>query len=260
MKVTGLLGLLFASALISGCSVTQNSSDKDMASLKSDQSYSYPLRERACLERAMFFEANRSSREGLVAVGTVVMNRVNSSQYPDTICRVVGQKNQFAPGVLTRLMNRKVLPDVQAAAEAVLKGERHPKLKNAMFFHTAGLKFPYNNMHYVLVAGGNAFYEKRSRDGTLSVPVDDKPYDVSYAFAQENTGALPTADMMKDIAAKPVLDSKTTMAAVHMPLVVPVPKPRAMESANLVLGYALPEARQINLIGALLLAQQYKNP
>jgi len=31
---------------------------------------------------------------------------------------------------------------------------------NAQFFHTAGLTFPYNNMHYVLVAGGNAFYEK----------------------------------------------------------------------------------------------------
>lgn len=253
MKVTGLLGLLFACALISGCSMTQNSSGKDMANLKSDQSYSYPLRERACLERAMFFEANRSSREGLVAVGTVVMNRVNSSQYPDTICRVVGQKNQFAPGVLTRLMNRKILPDVQAAAEAVLKGERHPKLKNSMFFHTAGLKFPYNNMHYVLVAGGNAFYEKRHRDGTLSVPVDDKPYDVSYAFAQEHVGALPVAE-------KPALDSKTTLAAVHAPLVVPVSKPRAMESAHLALGYTLPEARQTNLIGALLLAQQYKNP
>lgn len=232
-----------------------------MASLKSDQGYSYPLRERACLERAMFFEANRSSREGLVAVGTVVMNRVNSSQYPDTICHVVGQKNQFAPGVLTRLMNRKILPDVQAAAEAVLKGERHPKLKNAMFFHTAGLKFPYNNMHYVLVAGGNAFYEKRRRDGTLSVPVNDKPYDISYAYAQEHTGALPVlAGMVKDIAAKPVLDSKTAMAAVHAPLIVPVPKPRAMESTNLALGYALPEARQTSLIGALLLAQQYKKP
>ncbi len=30
-----------------------------------------------------------------------------------------------------------------------------------MFFHAAGHRFPYDNMQYVLVAGGNAFYEKR---------------------------------------------------------------------------------------------------
>ena len=119
--------------------------------------------DRECLARAMFFESHRSSREGLIAVGSVVMNRVKSEEYPDTICGVVAQKKQFAPGVMTRKMNSKALPDVMAAADAVLKGERHPKVGNAKFFHTAGLKFPYKNMHYVLVAGGNAFYEKRSR-------------------------------------------------------------------------------------------------
>jgi spore germination cell wall hydrolase CwlJ-like protein len=76
---------------------------------------------------------------------------------------VVGQKNQFAPGVLSRKMNSKALPDVMAAADAVLAGERHPALGGAKFFHQAGLKFPYKNMHYVAVAGGNAFYDKRSR-------------------------------------------------------------------------------------------------
>jgi len=124
---------------------------------------SHSSRDRECLARAMFFESHRSSREGLVAVGTVVMNRVESGEYPETICGVVGQKNQFAPGVLTRNMESKALPDVMAAADAVLKGERHPRVSKAKFFHQAGLKFPYKNMHYVLEAGGNAFYEKRSR-------------------------------------------------------------------------------------------------
>ncbi|MHB2266630.1 cell wall hydrolase [Aliihoeflea sp. PC F10.4] len=118
---------------------------------------------RECMARAMFFESHRSSREGLVAVGSVVMNRVESGEYPDTICGVVGQKNQFAPGVMTRKMNSKALPDVMAAADAVLAGERHPLVQDAKFFHTAGLNFPYPNMHYVLKAGGNAFYEKRGK-------------------------------------------------------------------------------------------------
>ena len=58
-------------------------------------------------------------------------------------------------------MNSRAMPDVREAASAVLRGERHPLIGNAMFFHTAGHRFGYDNMHYVLVAGGNAFYEKR---------------------------------------------------------------------------------------------------
>ncbi|MNY76960.1 hypothetical protein D3C86_2167170 [compost metagenome] len=47
-------------------------------------------------------------------------------------------------------------------ADQVLRGARHPGVQNAQHFHTAGLRFPYNNMYYVLEAGGNEFYEKRS--------------------------------------------------------------------------------------------------
>ena len=52
-------------------------------------------------------------------------------------------------------------PDQLAFARSVLRGERHPQIGNAQFFHAATHRFGYNNMHYVLVAGGNAFYEKR---------------------------------------------------------------------------------------------------
>ncbi|MGT2479517.1 hypothetical protein ACU4GR_13015 [Methylobacterium oryzae CBMB20] len=58
-------------------------------------------------------------------------------------------------------MQDKDLQKVADAADAVLAGERHPKVGKAMYFHTAGRHYPYNNMHYVAVAGGNAFYEKR---------------------------------------------------------------------------------------------------
>lgn len=36
-----------------------------------------------CMQRAMYFESNRSSRDGMVAVGTVVMNRVRVGRVPD---------------------------------------------------------------------------------------------------------------------------------------------------------------------------------
>ena len=193
-KLPVLIGLVVAPFVVTGCTTTgttgKANSEKTAAShvksVNGVKTYTYTARDKECLERAMFFESNRSSPDGLLAVGTVVMNRLASGRYPDTICGVVGQKNQFAPGVLTRRMDSKALPDVQATADAVLKGQRHPKLKNAMFFHTAGLRFPYNNMHYVLVAGGNSFYEKRNRDGSLQNPVPQEPYNLALAYSPQS--------------------------------------------------------------------------
>ncbi len=116
------------------------------------------------MERAMYFESNRSSRDGMIAVGSVVMNRVESGNYPRSVCGVVAQKKQFAPGVMSRRMDSRSAPRIREAAVSVLRGERHPLIGNAQFFHTAGYRAGYNNMHYVLVTGGNAFYERRKRE------------------------------------------------------------------------------------------------
>lgn len=120
-------------------------------------------RDRDCLMRAMYFESNRSSRDGQLAVGTVVMHRLSHGAWGKNVCGVVGAKKQFAPGVMTRRMQGDT-SDLAALADGILAGKRHPKLaKNVMFFHVAGMKFPYKNMRYVLVAGGNTFYYKASR-------------------------------------------------------------------------------------------------
>ncbi|MEP9370766.1 cell wall hydrolase [Mesorhizobium sp. KR1-2] len=196
------LGTVISACFLAGCTTQgtggvtddiKTSSISKISSVKT--SYAYSAKDKECLARAMFFESNRSSREGLVAVGTVVMNRLRSGEYGDTVCQVVGQKGQFAPGVLTRKMETDALPDVVAAADSVLKGERHPAVKNAMFFHTAGLRFPYKNMHYVLQAGGNAFYEKRDRHRVLRPGVEAQ---VAEAAVQNQEGVEPgTAVAMK---------------------------------------------------------------
>jgi spore germination cell wall hydrolase CwlJ-like protein len=118
----------------------------------------------------MYFESNRSSNDGLLAVGTVVMNRVASGAYPRTICGVVGQRSQFASGVLSKPMSGRERVRVEQVADQVLAGQRNSGVGQAMFFHTAGLWFPYRNMHYVLVAGGNAFYEKRKLGRAMPIP------------------------------------------------------------------------------------------
>lgn len=119
--------------------------------------------DRDCLMRTMYFESNRSSPDGLLAVGTVVMHRLENGGWGKSVCSVVQSRNQFAPGLMTRRMQGD-LSDLTALADQILAGKRHPKLaKNVMFFHVAGMKFSYKNMRYVHVAGGNTFYYKAQR-------------------------------------------------------------------------------------------------
>lgn len=127
-----------------------------------DDTVRFSSKDHECMARAMYFESHRSSRDGMVAVGSVVMNRVASAEFPDTVCGVVGQKNQFAPGIMSKPMTENgSLARVEAAAASVLAGERHPRVESARFFHVADYNAGYDNMHYVWTTGGNAFYEKR---------------------------------------------------------------------------------------------------
>ncbi|MGH6860552.1 MAG: cell wall hydrolase [Phyllobacterium sp.] len=290
-KIHSIAGILAATALVSGCT-TQNALNSkikpDATASSKSSSYAYTPRDKECLERAMFFESNRSSQDGLVAVGTVVMNRLDSGKYGNSICGVVGQKNQFAPGVLTREMHSKALPDVQAAADAVLKGKRNPKVKNAMFFHTAGLRFPYTNMHYTVVAGGNAFYEKRSRYHSAEIASRDASQAIANAYiasmrmagagkvqlaeASGTTTSTPTAGR---VATQPVQVAQADIAPQQMAFasgspVVKDPPVQAMQrtiqvpetvdadqasAAPGVLAYEAPTSKSVDAIGQMLLAQ-----
>lgn len=58
---------------------------------KGESEMEYQARQRRCLATAIYFEARGESVHGQLAVAQVVMNRVRSSLYPDTICGVVYQ-------------------------------------------------------------------------------------------------------------------------------------------------------------------------
>ena len=137
----------------------------------------------------MYFESNRSSRDGLMAVGTVVMNRVASPVYPNTICGVVGQPGQFAAGVLTRPLNAKELPPVERAADAILAGERYKPIGDAMHFHVAALNIPYR-VQYVAMAGGNAFYLKTDRRRRDLAAVASSTTETTLAAARPKPGVM----------------------------------------------------------------------
>lgn len=299
-KFHSIAGIVTATALISGCT-TQNAQQTSKikpeaaTSRTTSGTYAYTPKDKECLERAMFFESNRSSQDGLVAVGTVVMNRLDAGKWGNSICSVVGQKNQFAPGVLSRPMKSSALPDVQAAADAVLKGKRNPQVKNAMYFHTAGLRFPYKNMHYTVVAGGNAFYEKRDRYNSAEIASKEASQAIANAYiasirtsaagnstqvaSATTTTSTPTSGRVLTTQ-QPIQVAQADMVPQQMAfagdkVAVPVDPPvqamehtlQAQQAAQTtpgaapagILAYEAPTSKSVDAIGQMLLAQDRPN-
>lgn len=80
--------------------------------------------EQELLAALIFCEAGNQPYEGQVAVGAVVMNRVRSGAYPDSIVEVIYQSGQFTPamtGWLDTVLAERSYTDsaMQAAADAL---------------------------------------------------------------------------------------------------------------------------------------------
>ena len=57
-----------------------------------------------CLAQNIYYETRSSNRADRMAVADVVINRVNHTYYPNTICGVVQQGKQHASGAMKRNM------------------------------------------------------------------------------------------------------------------------------------------------------------
>ena len=91
----------------------------------------------ALLASLIYCEAGNQSYEGMVAVGAVVMNRVNDSSYPDTVSDVIYQSGQFTPassGSLSSALENGVPSTCYDAANAALSGQ--DPTGGAMYFNT----------------------------------------------------------------------------------------------------------------------------
>ena len=71
-------------------------------------------------------EAGGESYKGQVAVGAVVVNRVKSSRYPNSVESVIKQKSQFSPvrsGRFSKVLKKGARSSCYKAAKAALSGE-----------------------------------------------------------------------------------------------------------------------------------------
>ena len=96
--------------------------------------------EKELLASLIFCEAGNQPYEGQVAVGAVVMNRIKSSSYPDTMEEVIYQSGQFSPamsGWLDRVRaNQGYTEAAMQAAEDALAGSN--PIGDCLYFSVGG--------------------------------------------------------------------------------------------------------------------------
>ena len=73
-------------------------------------------------------EAGNQGEDGMWLVMSVVMNRVNDSEWPDNITDVIYQKNQFSPVSDGRLNKVELSTEVHTALARIEKGEVAPEI------------------------------------------------------------------------------------------------------------------------------------
>lgn len=104
---------------------------------------------------AAIVQCEASGYDGMLAVATVIMNRVASSRYPNTISGVVYQKGQFSPassGKLNRVLAQGPSSTAYAVAQDTLAGARHSSVLECYSFRSASSGYSGINI------GGNVFF------------------------------------------------------------------------------------------------------
>lgn len=130
--------------------------------------------ERRCMAEALYYESRNESIMGKLGVADVVLNRVDSSYWPDTICGVVYQGShrttgcQFSftcDGSMDRGRNQALYEELDELAGVILAGMHMPVSRDATHYH-ADYVSPYwaPSMTPTASIGAHKFYRLPNKD------------------------------------------------------------------------------------------------
>ena len=103
----------------------------------------------SCLATALYFEARGESVKGQFAVAEVILNRVDSRKYPNSICAVVNQGSkrrnacQFSytcDGRADKIREKAVYETVAKIARLMIDGAPRALTGGATHFHTTNVR------------------------------------------------------------------------------------------------------------------------
>jgi spore germination cell wall hydrolase CwlJ-like protein len=122
-----------------------------------------------CLAEALYFEARGEPVQGQFAVAEVILNRVDSSKFPNSICRVVNQGTgrkhacQFSytcDGKLERVANIEVYDQIVGIAGVMIDGGIRDLSGGATYYHTTSVQPSWaRRFEHTATIGIHKFYK-----------------------------------------------------------------------------------------------------
>ena len=141
---------------------TQRTLKNDSMSKKETSSKDYTSGDLYWLARIIEAEAGAEPYQGKVAVGNVILNRVKSKDFPNTIYNVIfeyfGNIPQFSPVQEGTIYNTPSKESINAAKDAI---NGYKPVGDATYFfnpNKAAGSWIVKNKSYVSTIGGHAFY------------------------------------------------------------------------------------------------------
>jgi spore germination cell wall hydrolase CwlJ-like protein len=157
------------SSKLDNLSLVSNLDNKEVATAADRQ------RQLECLAINIYKEAGYEPFEGKVAVAQVTMNRVEHQKFPDDVCAVVYEKNNFSGRIICQFSwycdhvhkNRPIGPQyeesVKVAKMVLLENFRLPSLEQALFYH-ADYVNPNWRLDRITQVGRHIFYKPRGNN------------------------------------------------------------------------------------------------
>lgn len=142
-----------------GCSLLGDQEGQDLAICQTESpvtANSYEENDLYWLSRAIYAEAGNQPMKGRIAVGTVILNRVEDPTFPDTIEDVIFSPGQFSP-VANGTIYREPDTDSLVAAKLCLDGVR--EAGNCLYFNVTSINSWADSARtYYCTIGGHNFY------------------------------------------------------------------------------------------------------
>ena len=165
-------------------------------------------RQHNCLSQGIYYEARGETQRGQVAVAEVIMNRVRSRHYPNTICGVVYQGSERSTGCqftftcdgsLNQRPRGRAWDRAQRVATAVMLGYTRPMTQGATHYHTHAVNPVWNSgLVETTNIGSHVFYRFPNR-------AERAVYQEALARRRGSYRSAGVGSPGEDLAAAPVV-------------------------------------------------------
>jgi hypothetical protein len=129
--------------------------------------------ELTCLAEALYFEARGETVQGQFAVAEVILNRVESKRFPNTVCDVINQGTgrkyacQFTytcDGQPEHIANPRIYQRLEKVAGIMLNGAPRVLTDGATFYHTNAVNPNWaSKFHRTAKIGVHLFYRRNAQ-------------------------------------------------------------------------------------------------